>query len=565
MLTPRPLTPLIARCRGLLGGLCMLMPASTLWAQSAPPPMELAAPLAVAPATLRFDIRGFNTQGASLVGAETITRALAPFVGNGKTLQDIFAAADALKALYVRQGYPVVRVIAPDQVSGDGLIVLRVIEGKIGKILIEGNKFHDDDNIKASLPSVVGGAMPHANDIIAALALANENPAKQVAMNLQASTDPGVVNAKIDVQDVKPQSFTLGMDNSGSKLTGQYKLSVGYEHANLWNKDHVFTAQASTSPEDPSKSSSASIGYRFPIYPWGISVETVAAYSDSNSGTYNTPNGTMAFTGKGAIFGLKVNQPLASWGAYRHKLIYGWDYKDYKNTCAVSGTAQSAQTCGTITSMPLSISYSGQFNSPDYQVGGTIGHYRNIVGGPHGKAADYEFNSNGDSTHRKARWAATRTSLFGALPLGQWTLRSALSGQTSSDVLISAEQFGVGGASLVRGYSERSVAGDVGYGGNLELYTPDIGSWLPGGKTNLKALAFYDAGHIRQNKAALTGITPDQATLTSAGLGIRLDIANTLSVRLDVGVALKPLQSTSDGVARARDDAHAHLGVNLKF
>ncbi|MFX5634281.1 ShlB/FhaC/HecB family hemolysin secretion/activation protein, partial [Acinetobacter baumannii] len=55
-----------------------------------------------------------------------------------------------------------------------------------------------------------------------------------------------------------------------------------------------------------------------------------------------------------------------------------------------------------------------------------------------------------------------------------WQLKLTLSGQYTSDSLVPGEQFGIGGASSVRGFSERALANDYGTLVSGEIYTPNL-------------------------------------------------------------------------------------------
>ena len=59
-----------------------------------------------------------------------------------------------------------------------------------------------------------------------------------------------------------------------------------------------------------------------------------------------------------------------------------------------------------------------------------------------------------------------------------------------------------------RGFNEREVTNDRGYRVSLEVHSTDIGTALKWEDSRLRALAFFDAGAARRNKAL-----PDELTL----------------------------------------------------
>jgi len=85
--------------------------------------------------------------------------------------------------------------------------------------------------------------------------------------------------------------------------------------------------------------------------------------------------------------------------------------------------------------------------------------------------------------------------------------------QYSPDALISGEQFGLGGATSVRGATERPISGDSGVLVTLEITTKEL---IPG----LRALGFVDAGWLSNNATSVNKPLMNDS-LASVGLGLR--------------------------------------------
>ena len=135
---------------------------------------------------LRFDIADYKVEGNSLLKPAEIARALAPFRGKNRDFGDVQRAVEALEAAYRKAGYAAVRVYLPEQELNEGVVVLRVVEAKIGAVTVTGNKYFDAANIRRSVPAVREGTTPSAPRIADNTRLANENPAKQTRVVLQA-------------------------------------------------------------------------------------------------------------------------------------------------------------------------------------------------------------------------------------------------------------------------------------------------------------------------------------------------------------------------------------------
>lgn len=481
--------------------------------------------------TPTFTIQNFAISGNTLLSADVTQAAVAPFIGKERGMDDITKAADALRNAYAAAGYPVVQVFPPEQTAADGVIALRVIEGKLAKVSVEGNQAYDTANIRASLPALKEGTSPNAPGVVADIVLANENPAKQVAVDFKAGATAGDIDATIKVTEDRIEKTTLTYDNSGSQAAGYNRLSIAYQNANIGNLDHMLSLGINTTVEHPLDNGLNIVaGYRIPFYQNGISLDLIGSYSDSRT-TTTLPGGqgNLNFTGRGTYLGTRVNHALPSVGEYRHKMVYGLDYKDFANE--VNGAST-----GTVTSTPLSIGYVAQMATPSYQAGGTVTYASNLGYGLHGTQRHY----NADTLGAPNQWDAWRGTAFIALPLPEdWQFRATGNLQYSDNRLVNIEKFGIGGASSVRGYAERAVAGDSGYSFNLEFYTPDFGKHLA---DNVKArcVFFLDQGQVRQTANEQTGPLMAPITLSSIGIGLRLNYGKDLAVKADLGFSQTP-------------------------
>lgn len=235
--------------------------------------------------TAKFTIQRFEVSGNTLLAAESVHAAVAPFAGEGRDMADIGKAAEALRSAYAKAGYPVVQVFPPEQTASGGVITLRVIEARLGKISVAGNAAYDEANIRASLPPLKEGVSPNASEVVAAIVLANENPAKQVAVNFQAGVTAEFVDARIDVTEDRIEKYTATLDNGGTQAAGFNRVSLGYQNANIGNRDHMLSMAVNTTVENPDKSLSFVVGYRIPFYEYGVSLDLIGSYSNTRTNT----------------------------------------------------------------------------------------------------------------------------------------------------------------------------------------------------------------------------------------------------------------------------------------
>lgn len=489
-----------------------------------PPEQPSIAP----PAFPKFEIQHFDVSGNSLLDPAAIERMLRPFTGKEKDFGDIQRALEALQQAYVTAGYGAVQVHLPEQDVEQGTVRFIVIEGKIKRILVKGNTFHDDANILASVPKMQVGSAPKAAAIEIGLKAANENPSKKTQVLLKTTDEPGEIDATLQVVDEKPWKVGAVLDNTGSSETGLNRLGVFYQNSNVANRDHVFTAQYTTSPAKPGSVRVWGGGYRIPLYTLGDSVEFFAGSSDVNSGAVQS---LFTVSGSGDILGARYNHNLARHGDYDHKLTFGMDQRAYRNNVVLVGGGGTSLVPD-VTVHPLSITYAGEWHLPGQQFSYYLSEIGNLRGGDKGGAADFAASrTNASADYMITRYGAEYSRAFAS----DWQAHVALNGQSTADALVAGEQFGLGGASSVRGYYEREMANDQGYRGSLELYSPDFGERMRS-TMKARALVFYDFGELSRNKALAGEVT--RSSLSSMGVGLRASMGKHFSLQTDWAQAL---------------------------
>ena len=512
--------------------------------QSRPP---VAAP-SKPPAAPRFTIQRFLVEGNSLLAQDELDRILTPFSGKDRDFGDIQRALEGLQDVYTGRGYSAVRVSVPEQDIRSGQVRLRVVEARIRRVRVQGNRFFDEKNVRAGLPSLKEGTSPNTRAIGQDAQLVNENPAKQVSVALQAADDPGQVDATVRVTDENPSRISVFADNTGTPKTGNLRTGVGYQNANLFNGDDVINAQVLTSPGHASDVKVFGAGYRVPVYKLSGVVDVLAGYSSVNSGTVLD---FFTVSGKGTVFGLRYTQLLGRIDTYEHRVALGWDYRAYKNS-VIFADVDGSQVPD-ITVRPASLTYSGRASQVGWDLSFNLSYSHNIPGGNKGDQA--AFDEPGQRLGALAKYSIWRAGVtFSQLLPSDFILRAVANAQQTHHLLVPGEQFGMGGADSVRGYYERETASDVGRRFSLEGYGPDFGSWI-GSNWHARALLFADAARGHDN-------APERGPenkLGSFGLGLRANQGKSFAFRLDVA------RATQDAGTRIKGDTRVHFATAYSF
>jgi len=545
-----------------------------------------------------FDIVRFQVEGNSLLPAERVQELVAPFVGRKRVYGDVQKALEALENDYRRLGYGTVQVYVPEQELTSGVVKLVVSEAVVGKITITGNKYFNNENVRASLPQLVEGTAPNMRQLSENVQLANENPAKQLEVTLGISEEEGKVDAKVEVKEEDPQRVYLTVDNTGTKASGKHRLGISYQNANLNNSDQVLTLAYTTAIDPPGgmkvlgnriiqtqegdgiKVDIFSIGYRLPLYSIGDSLDFIYGNSSTNTpATSPTLGGGLGINGKGEVFGFRYNHIFPRSGEYTSKLVLGYDYKYMNSRCSTAGnpTPFGGAGCTPYTLRPVSVTYSGQWQKPGEATDFNVGVAHNLF--PMG--SEFPFTPvlpatvGGTDRYSAASGYQTKDEFtilrFGGSYAkamdGDWLLRAAFSAQYAPNALPAGERLGLAGSTAVRGFLERGVATDRGYFVNLELYSPDYaaGLGLPG---NLKGLAFYDMG-AGSNLTSNGGLQADnqKVGIASVGVGVRYNIKKDFSVRFDVARVMDGwVQNAASPPSVAKEgDIRGHFAIAVGF
>lgn len=474
---------------GAVGAAALLLSfASPLWAQQALP---------------AFRITGFDVKGSNPLELGETSNILAPFLRTDASIDVLQKATAALEAALKDRGYGLYRVSLPPQELG-GVVKLEIVRYLVGKVTIEGAQNYSVANIRRSVPELAEGNTPNFQQLAVQTALANESQGKQVQVVLKEGVANDTVDARIVVKESKPWNFSVSASNTGSSATGRDRLAFVGSHANLFDLDHQFSAAYTTSFAQSSNVKQLGLNYKIPLYAWGGMFGLNHTRSDV-TGNF----GPFSSNGAGQTYGLSYSHYFAPEGGRRSNLTLALDDKQFDPT-QINGVPVPGQL--ERRTRPLSISYNMRVEADGLAWGFNADLVTNLGGGSGNNLAAYQSE---DPRIQTARWKAVRLggNFMSLLGTSGWMMSARLQAQYSPDALISGEQFGIGGASSVRGTGERPVSGDRGLFTSMEFTSPE---WIPG----LRWVGFLDAGVVGSHTSPAS---PKIGTdgLSSLGFGLR--------------------------------------------
>jgi hemolysin activation/secretion protein len=139
---------------------------------------------------------------------------------------------------------------------------------------------------------------------------------------------------------------------------------------------------------------------------------------------------------------------------------------------------------------------------------------------------------------------------------------AAVAAQTSFGTpLLSAEQFGIGGATIGRGYEPSEITGDMGVAGKVELQYDQRVKPLA---SQVQFYGFYDVG-IVGNVLSTVGV-PRSQNLASAGGGFRYDLPLGFSGSFELAKPLtKPVETEVIRGTRDPKRPHFYFALTKRF
>lgn len=493
----------------------------------------------------RFDILEFQIEGNTVLPVAAIERAVTPFLGEGKRMDAVDAAREALEKAYQTSGYLTVFVDVPEQRVDGGVVVLKVTEGRVARLKVSGSRYYSQGYIRERVAELDEGKVPNFNVVQQQLALVNNTDARRVQPVMRAGLTPGTVETELKVEDRLPLGGSIELNNRAAANTTPLRLTATAHYDNLFQLDHSISLSLSTAPAKSSESRVASLNYSIPGQAQSAWVGYYI-YSDSSVAAIGDVN----VLGKGTTVGWRYIRPLASTAEASHSLSVGFDYKDLKQD-----TVSGANTISTpLKYLPLQMAYNGTIDEGTWgQTQLTVSAttalrriFQRDVDCPGGTADQFACQRQGGD----GGFASLRGDWRQMLPIGAaGSLRFRFNGQVSTGPLPSAEQFTIGGSETVRGYYEAEAAGDGGLLFSMEWRSPDLAARLsrlmqsdsaqstPPLWSQTVALAFVDAARAYLYDPA-TGQAP-HVSLASFGVGSRLKVRKSVTGEVDLAWPVK--------------------------
>jgi hemolysin activation/secretion protein len=484
---------------------------------------------------------GVQIKGLPLLEHGGIRKQLKAYLGKPLTEAVRAKIISDIVLFYRSRGRPIVDVDTPPQEITGGVLQILVMEGKMGKVRVEGARWFDPASI-ANQIRISSGQDINSNNLNEDLDWINSNPFRQVDLVYVKGSELGTTDLLLKETDRFPLRVYTGYEDSGMPLTGINRLLAGFNWGNVFGLGGQLDYQYMTDPQSL-YFKAHSITYTQPL-PWRNTLTLIGSYAYTR-GDVPQPFNLGGFNWQTSV---RYDIPLPKWGYYREGLDLGFDYKRANNNLAFGGQSVYG---GTVDTVQWSLGY----NADIKDTWGATTMHTTVVYSP-GGITPLDTNS----AYNSARSGATANYTYEKIDLARTTglpfdfsLVNLFTGQLSDANLIASEQMGFGGYDTIRGYDTRVVNTDQGAIFSSELRTPPMSllSLLHLKKHPTDSLQFI--GFVDYGLAADKHLLPGEAATTqllSVGPGLRYALASFLTVRADYGWQLFNVPTDSPNAMR---------------
>lgn len=463
--------------------------------------------------TFRLNAIRFNE--SAFISGDTLQDIAKDYVGKTVTFADINAMLARINALYAARGIVTAQALVPPQTIDGGVLRVRLVEGRLGELTIEGNRAVDDGFFAYMLP-LRSAAVVNVPELRHALLLMNRSTGLSVGASIQAGDDPGESDIVLQVDEPARLQAEVFADNNGTETTGEYRAGLTLQlYSPLGATDRLTLFAVKSEGSD-----SGLIDYNVPVNRYGGRM--YLRYSKGDIDIVNGQFRTLGIAGDSEQWSLGVDQPLYWSGSF-----------------SLSGYARASliESETTITGVPLS-----RFDIKRYDLGlnvtGSDARYRwSLRQGVSFAQVDSILATNEEF------WIANGGGSFSYLLTDRViaVLRGAWQYAGEPNVP-STLLFQAGGVSSVRGYPEGVLAASSGYFISEEFRY---------------RVNDYFTPFVFADQALVDGDNTDREVISSIGAGLRWQLGAHLSGEIAWGYALDDIVPSQDsGDLYARISAH---------
>lgn len=499
------------------------------------------SPTGDVPATIV--VKQFKVTGSTVFSEAELAAETKDYINQPITLTQLFEARSKITDLYIRRGYITSGAYIPPQRLQDGVVEIRVVEGRLEDIRVTGNRRLNPNYVRSRLAIATRPPL-NRNQLLEALQLLQLNPLIQnISAELSAGTRPGLSLLEVRVTEADTFSGQIGLDNGRSPSVGTVRRQFQLNETNLLGLgDGLSIAFTNTNG-----SNAFDATYSLPVNARNGTVSFSSGFSFSD--VIEQPFDVLNIKARSTYYELSFRQPVLQNPNREFALGLTGSYRSSKATLnpfdlgEIPFPALGSDTEGRTRVFALRF-----FQEWTQRSGQSVFAARSQFSVGLG-AFDATINEEPPDS-RFFAWRGQAQWVRLLAPDTLLLVRGDL--QLADRALVPVEQFGLGGLQSIRGYRQDALLTDNGIFGSVEVRIPI--ARLPQLQGLVQLTPFIDVG----SGWNLSGrADPDPQTLASVGLGLRLQLGNSLNARLDWGIPLVSI----DGEKRSLQEQGVYFSI----
>jgi hemolysin activation/secretion protein len=495
-----------------------------------------------------IQVNRIEVTGSTVLSSEQLNRITKPFEGSTVSFQELTSVIDEINKLYLEQGYTNSRAILEAQTIANGIVQIRVVEGTLEEIEVEGTRRLNPSYVRSRVNLGVGTPL-NTTKLEEQLRLLRADPLfKNVEAILRSGSEPGQSILVVRVTEAESLEASVSFDNYSPPSVGSERLGINASYRNLTgNGDQLAASYYRTTTGGADV---FDFSYRIPLNAMNGTLQLRAA--PNRNEVTESPFDEFDIRGESQLYEISYRQPLIRSLREEFALSIGFAYQSGQTFTFAGPTPFGFGPDERGVSRTSVIKF-GQ----DYLRWDSLGAWSLRSQFSFGTGL-FNATTNPDSIPdgRFISWLGQvqRVQLLNKNNL--LILQADL--QLTPDALLPSQQFIIGGGQSLRGYRQNVRAGDNGLRFSVEermtLQRDEAGNAI------FQLAPFVDLGTI-WNVSDNPNNLQKQRFLASVGLGLLWQPLSNLSVRLDYGLPLVNLDDRGENV----QDSGFYFSVNYKL
>lgn len=496
---------------------------------SEPPPSSEEQQPPPHSARARIVVRHIQLCGNTVFSSSDLAPLTAPFEGREVTPQELETLRRKLTLFYVDHGYVNSGAIIPDQQVGpEGVVTIRIVEGRLTRVEISGQHRLRDEYILGRLQRGLDGPLDMNRLGQNILALDDGPLLRGIKARLRPGSKPGEGVLLTEVEEKDPWRLLFQVANDRSPSIGSERLEADIAHLNLsgWGDTLEVRGSLAEGGEDLEAS------YSRPLNANDTTLRCWLTRSDSD--LVEKPFSNLGISATAETLGLSLIHPTRrtqdqEWSTaitleHRHGKTFLFDEP------FPLFLGSDAQGSATLTVFRLAENFT--LRQPNRVV--VVRQLCSFGVDALGASTGPEVEPNFLTSLTQVQWAE-RLGKNGVQLLAKADL------QLAPEPLLYLEEYAIGGDATVRGYRENLLLGENGALASLELRLPlgRLPLWTASREKEeglVQLAPFADWGRVWTKRN--DPVESSEKSLASVGLGLRWDPSPTLHAQVYAALPL---------------------------